>query len=717
MVKAEAQPKQVTRLPIAWLSDGMLKTSILLRHDAARTGKISEALNHLLQEKFSADRTLALFPSLGRSDTTVIEAASEDYSRCMLAEAVAEVYRKITPKYRNEAARRQFFKRLSDTAEAIHLSESNVRLREILSADSREDDVSTWVSLELQRLHKQKIDLASAYTAKLNGARVEFAAALRQLEHLVGITWPESDHYRSSLRICSFFPPGIVENENSWRWGSQWYPQEGVLNLNPPILFIDPIRRGVLIREAGCLLSPRNMDDMGHRGGLDLCEQSEYLAYRLFERKTDKEFWAEARHGMRQKTKFRAHELIDFFHYYEMMVGDSLYRELWSRLREFGDTKLTFSDYLNVFSSLASRPADPRFDEEELQLLDLLCKRPNVGAGDAARLLGVSIPTAMKAIRDLSKKAGLSFTILVDMQKIGFIEHLVAISTTKSTKVLSILSRFPYCRQVFRTYGSFELFCVCDLPYEHDDFAEKFLSRMTERELISSYKLLHLQRDLQSVSFGGYDKKRRRWDVHWDSWGLSLRESLTRSEPLFAEGPSENLGFQLDKLDLNILSSLQINCRTPFSVIGRTLGVSGAYIGRRVTKMAQQGLFRYAVWPMKIGAEDWGMLGVSCSKKVAGILAQSLSKLPAWRGGIVDGAFEGLLAIVWCPNGELKQLFKAMDDRLVKTGLARAECLNSVGEWAIARWLPVDPDDPWKLFGEDGKWLFDEHHYMALLEQ
>jgi hypothetical protein len=65
----------------------------------------------------------------------------------------------------------------------------------------------------------------------------------------------------------------------------------------------------------------------------------------------------------------------------------------------------------------------------------------------------------------------------------------------------------------------------------------------------------------------------------------------------------------------------------------------------------------------------------------------------------------------------LKQFFKAIDDRLIKTGLARAECLNSIGEWAIARWLPVDPDDAWKLFGEDGKWTFDEHHYMALLEQ
>jgi DNA-binding Lrp family transcriptional regulator len=691
---------------------------MLLRHDSAKTGKTTEALNHLLQEKFSTSKLLVAFPSLARPSNGVAQAASDDYSRCILAKSVAEVYRKITPNYRNEAARRQFFKKLADIAEAIHLSESNARLRERLSADSREDDVSTWVNLELERLVRQKTDLAAEYNAKLSGARTEFAAALRQLEHLVGITWTESDHFRPSLRISSFFPPGVVESENTWRWGSQWYSKEGVLNLNPPILLIDPIRKGVIMREAASLLSPRNLDDMGHHG-LELCEQSEYLAYRLLERKNDREFWAEARHGMRQKTRFRAHELIEFFNYYEMMVGDSLYRELWSRLKEFGDAELAFSDYLNVFSSLTSRPVNPRFDEEELRLLDLLCKRPDVGAGEAARLLAVSIPTAMKAIRDLSRKAGLSFTILVDMHKIGFTENLVLIQTSKSTKVLSILSRFPYCRQVFRTYGSFDLFCVLDIPFEHDDFAEKFLNRMMERELVANCKLLQLQRDLQAVNFESYDMKKQGWDIHWDSWALSLRESLARPRQFMAEGSSEGPRNQLDKLDHNILSMLHVNSRTPFSVIGRTLGVSGAYIGRRVARMAQQGLFRYAVWPMKIGAEDWGLLALSCPRDIAGTLVRSLLRLPAWRGGFVSGAFEGLLAIVWCPNGEMKQFFKAIDDRLVKPSLANAQCLNSIGEWAVARWLPcmVDPNDPWQLFSEEGKWIFDESHYMALIEQ
>lgn len=132
--------------------------------------------------------------------------------------------------------------------------------------------------------------------------------------------------------------------------------------------------------------------------------------------------------------------------------------------------------------------------------------------------------------------------------------------------------------------------------------------------------------------------------------------------------------------------------------------------------MARDGLFRYAIWPLKIGAEDWGLIALSCSKEIVSTLARNLSMLPAWRGGLVTGDIEGLLAIVWCPNGELKQLFKTIDDRLVRTGLARAECLNTIGEWAVARWLPVDPDDPWKLFTEDGKWIFDEARYISLIE-
>src|SRR5208282_4247343 len=129
---------------------------------------------------------------------------------------------------------------------------------------------------------------------------------------------------------------------------------------------------------------------------------------------------------------------------------------------------------------------------------------------------------------------------------------------------------------------------------------------------------------------------------------------------------AERPRFQFDKLDLKILSTLQREGRMPYSTIGRIWGVSGAYVGKKIDRMVRECVFRYAVWPLKIGAEDWSVIGLSCPNNVAGIVAQYLSDLPAWRGGLVCGDFDGLLALVWSPSGEMKQLFKAIDDRLIR---------------------------------------------------
>lgn len=371
-------------------------------------------------------------------DKELLQKASDDYLRCILAKSIAEVYRKITPKYRNEAARKQFFKRLLEISESIHLTGSSDQLHELITP-SEPDDATTWVNSELHSLLDSGVDLAVEHASKLSSAKLEFKAFLRQLEHIVGVTWQESERHQPSLTIASFFPFDVVESEDTWRWGSQWYNEIGVLNVNPPMLFFDVLRKGVVAREAAVLLSPRNLDTMEYAPRV-LCEQAEYLAYRLLDRKNDKELWSEARHGLRQQTRFRGHELVDFFHFYEMMVGDSLYREVWSRLRESGAAHLTVSDYYIIFNTLASRPSAQEFNESELRLLNLLCKKSDVRAGEAARLLRVSVPTAMKQIRELSRKAGLRFTVIVDMQRLGLEEDLVLINSVNQQDVIRIFS-------------------------------------------------------------------------------------------------------------------------------------------------------------------------------------------------------------------------------------------------------------------------------------
>jgi DNA-binding Lrp family transcriptional regulator len=715
MSKQGAQLKQLSSPPITWLSEGRLKLSLLLRHEAVRTNRVSDALKCIAQEKFSPSKAYSEFPRIREPDTELIQAASDDYLRCVLAKSTAEVYGKMTPKYRNEAARKQFFQRLVEIGEAIHLSESFEGLHEAITP-TKTDDPILWVNSELNRLVANKVDLSAEYVSRLNEARFEFKSFLKQLEKIIGFSWENSERFHQPLEINSFFPPGVFEGDSTWRWGSQMYPEWDTINVNPPILFSDTYRRGVLAREATILFSPRILDNMEHAPRV-LCEQAEYLAYKMFERKNDKELWSEARHGLRQQTRFRGYELIDFFTYHEMLVGESLYRDVWSRLKEFGKARLALSDYYIIFNSLAARPTRLELNGSELKLLKLLSKRPDVRAGEAARILHTSVPTVMKSIRDLSRKAGLRFNVMVDMHRVGLVEELVLITAANQAEVIRILTRFPYCRQVFRIYGAFDIFCVMDLPQEKTSFTRGFLQRMVERKLVTAYRVVQLGRDLQALNFDHYDGTQRRWDIHWDSWGISLRESLSNADSQGFEFGNDEGKFEFDKLDLRILALLHHDCRLPFSSIGQSLGVSGAYVGRKVARLARAGIFRYAIWPVKIGAEDWGVLCLSCSKQTANTLAQYLSRLPAWRGGLVTGDFEGLVGIVWCPSGELKQLFKAIDDRLVRSGHAKFECLTTIGEWVVARWLPVEPypRGTWDLYNDESGWIFDEQRYMSLL--
>ena len=712
MPRSQPRLKQMSSFPITWLSEGKLKSSLLSRHVATKAGKASKAVEYLSQDRFSMAQVESLFRNIREADKGTLTRGSEDYLRCILAKSIAEVLRKETPKYRNEAARKQFFKRLVEIAENCHLSGSTAWIQGVENP-SEGDRVLTWVSDEMKSLIAEKADLTGEHSSKLSAARVEFQTYLRKLEEISGLSWQDSERFQRHLCVTSFFPPDVVESEKTWQWGSQWYPELGVLNANPPIMFIDPIRKGILAREAAVLLSPRNLDKMEYAPRI-LCEQSEYFGYKLLESKFEKEFWLRARHGLRQSTRVRADDLIDFFEYYEMMVGNSLYSEVWARLKEFGDAPLRVADYYIMFNALAARPTQEKFSANEKSLLSLLSKRPEIKAGQVARTLRMSIPTTMKAIRDLSIKAGLRFTIIVDMHKIGLIEYLLLVRTSKHAQALNVLSRLPYCRQVFRTYGSFDLFGVLDIPFQHEGFMMGFIKLLQDKGLVTQYRLLKLAQDFQAVNFDRYDSQTGRWNVHWDTWGIRLRESLSKGDSFRMDLNTASRRFKFDKLDLKILSTLQREGRMPYSTIGRIWGVSGAYVGKKIERMVRENVFRYAVWPLKIAAEDWGVIGISCPTNIAGIVAQYLSDLPAYRGGLVSGDFDGLLSLVWSPSGEMKQLFKAIDDRLIRNDYAVAECMNTIGEWVIARWLPVDPY-PWDLSTDEGEWIFDEKRYLSFV--
>jgi len=634
-----------------------------------------------------------------------------DYSRCYLSKAISNVMSRLTSRYKNEAARKEFFSRLATTSGAIYLCVSDERIGTLF--ENRDSDtVADIVLRETAALAKSTFDPNEELRQKLANGRRELLEFMSKVEDLCGVKWEECEKYDEHLTLVSFFDPWYSENEKTEKWGAVYYSEPTTLNMAPPVMFFDALRRSVIAREAVNLLSPRIVDSV-HR----LYEQSEYLATKLLDDKYEREFWLIARHGMREETKSDVITGIsDFFNYYESFVGQDLYKQIWSRLSEMTRLSLQISslrEYARILDAIAARPVRVKLARPyEVALFKILAVKPDMPMSELARHIGTSIPTATKLMQRLTQKACLRFFTLTNDRKLGLEEFLFLIRTSRPDRLPSVLWRIPYCRDIYRLYGPIDYFAVVDVPEERISFVDKLKSALIDQGLVSEITTLVATRDFSNMSFEYYDSNESVWHVHWDSWGAQLAKALEEKQvPVQAQiirHGTERVSF--DKLDLQIMERLHYNCRCSYSEIGKAVGVTGAYVSRKVHRLLKNKVFRPVAKPFKIGAEEYALVTIPCESVFVEPLVEFLNKLPAWRGAVVRGDFEGILAQVGVPSGEVNQLFMVLDDRLVKSHLVNCS-FNVVGMWSSPRrWLPVD------LYSRDEGWKFDENYYLNVID-
>lgn len=97
---------------------------------------------------------------------------------------------------------------------------------------------------------------------------------------------------------------------------------------------------------------------------------------------------------------------------------------------------------------------------------------------------------------------------------------------------------------------------------------------------------------------------------------------------------------RFDRLDLQVLSALEVDARAPFSRIGAVLGVSDQTVARRFRRLsAEAGLRVVAVRDAeRLGQDQW-MLRLRCAPDSATVIADALAKRrdTAWIGLAVSG--------------------------------------------------------------------------------
>lgn len=116
-----------------------------------------------------------------------------------------------------------------------------------------------------------------------------------------------------------------------------------------------------------------------------------------------------------------------------------------------------------------------------------------------------------------------------------------------------------------------------------------------------------------------------------------------------AERDQSTTHFDLDDLDRKLIAALQIDGRTPFSVLAQDLDVSPSSVRYRVQRLQESGLFQIVgiANPLNIGFDRLALVGIRCEPGTAPDVCEALSELPETSYVVLtSGSFDAMVEVV-----------------------------------------------------------------------
>lgn len=633
-----------------------------------------------------------------------------DYAKCFFAKALSNLFNEKISKYKNEAARKIFFRDLSELTEILHSIPIEKLLTKIENFQSNEKTNVIFIDFidELKKLIDKKWNPDLEVERKIDEAQKEFEFYLSKMESLSGFKLGSIGSYQEGLLIHCFFDPWY--NDNSSLWGVNFYPILNILNLQPPYIFFDALRRGLLAREAAHFFTPSIIEKMER-----VYEQMDYCAYKILD-DFEAEFWEFARHGLREESK--KFDGINYYLEWEAIVGGDFLNKIFSRLKSISRfrSEINFSEYQSIVDSLALKPKHVSLTQEELSILSFLSEKPLISASELSQKTGISLPTVQKLLKTLRLKANIWPSLLVDLNKLNItcFLTLLKIKPRILNELINIIWLFPYCGRIYKVFGETNLLCYFQIPLNYENFIYDYLTILKRADVIEKNFIFKVEEFYYNFNPRFYNASIGDWDIPWDEWGLWLKEYLLKKGWLHAIKGKRKEGkrkIKINKIDLEIIRLLRVNARFPFSEIGFKLGVSGAYIGQRVRHLINSQVITPTIASFRIGLDEAVFATFDCGEEDLTAIKSAFDELPMWQGFKISGDMEGIASMVYIPTGEIQELFYAIDKYLIESKLIDRYMIHIIERWTgMRRWLPVE------LYTDDAGWVFNKEEYLNQLK-
>ena len=721
------KPSETAMLRETWENDfrqfpmGIIKFSALMK-SVADTVPMDEGqkneVTFLLCRGFHEPKDYAkishsLIPAMARNES--VKKASIDYGRCLLAKAMSIYFKNSISKFKNLAARRKFLINLANLSEVLHKESWGLTKSGLAGFEA---EAFNQFMNQVKALLDRKWNLESELPRKLDEAQGEYLEYVKAMEELTGFARGSVGKGAEDLQVVSFFDPWYLENEGTKFWGTVFYPIINVLNIQPFYLCFDTLRKGLIAREVAHLFQHSSLDRIEW-----IYEQSDYCAYKILEDDFAGDFWIFARHGLRKESK--EFDGIGYYAQRESIVGAEFLKEVFSRINSVSRFRpyIDEVEYQTILDALALKPRKVELNDVELKILERLASDPRASSTTISQKIGFTMPTTRRMIDELNRKTNLWFSVLVDVNRIGLSEYrlLLKVIPGKEKLVADLFWEIPYCTKIHKTFGPMNLCIQFDLPPAAEDYLQQYLNQLRRRYLVENHALCEAKDQYYNINFRYYDTNKSGWNVHWDEWGLWVKEFLFEKGWYYAlyeaakKKKETKLQARLDRLDLQIVNQLILDARSSYTEIGRNLGITGVYVGQKTNRMMNQGIIQPIMGSYRIGLDEVALVAIDCDEDTTKALAVALNELPLWQGVAVTDNLEGLISMIFVPTGDIEQLFHIIDSYIIQTGVAKKCWLHMVGKWVSRRrslrWLPTE------LYSERKGWIFEGEQYLENMKK
>jgi DNA-binding Lrp family transcriptional regulator len=235
------------------------------------------------------------------------------------------------------------------------------------------------------------------------------------------------------------------------------------------------------------------------------------------------------------------------------------------------ETVRVFDKY--AFSGKSIREVLKQLDPTNIRILSTMAKVGPRNLLEVSRLTGIPFTTIYHRVAQIESKSDQVARLLPNVARLGMVRVVLLVAAKPGLEdTVTQALRIPnYWRVLERCEGAFTHHSIQVIPVKFLKEFREYISTMQAMNLIKSYRIIQTGDSYPIFpDFTSYSSSSGEWVFDWDGW---LKEVRTGPPTETIHDP-KGQPTALEKIDLQIVASLEVDARVSFTDIAKKLNTS-----------------------------------------------------------------------------------------------------------------------------------------------